>query len=135
MTPFTLLLQLSGLSQREAADFLGASPSSVDKWARGARTAPDGVLDELRDLIDRQVEAAGQALDLIEEKKMDRVEIGFPAGDDEARALGWPCVGAWKGMAARVVAESGLPTDLVPRGSTVATAAAARQFEGRLKHP
>lgn len=115
MTPFILLLQLSGLSQREAASFLKSSPSSVDKWARGVRTAPDGVLDEMRTLISKQSEAADEALDLLDQQHPDLVELGYPSDDREAQSLGWPCVGAWKGMAARVVAECQSPVSLIPR--------------------
>lgn len=127
MTPFALLLHLSGLSQREAAALLRVSSSSVDKMARGIRSTPPGVLAEMQRLTDRQQAAAVEALALIASSAADRIEIGHPTDDHEAQALGWPCVGAWRGMAARVVA--GAPDasrlDLVPRGSTPATAAAS----------
>lgn len=127
MTAFALLLQLSSLSQREAATLLGVSPSSVDKMARGIRSTPPGVLAEMQRLIDRQWTAAAEALALIAAGEADRIEISYPTDDHEAQSLGWPCVGAWRGMAARVVA--GAPNasrlDLVPRGSTPATAAAS----------
>ena len=58
------------------------------------------------------------------------IEIGYPADDHEARALGLPCVGAWRAMAARVVARLERPVVLVPRGSTPATAAAIQAREG-----
>ncbi|WP_321336540.1 helix-turn-helix transcriptional regulator [Breoghania sp.] len=109
MTPFSLLLQLSGMSQREAAAYLEASPSSVDKWARGRRNPPDGVLDALRDLIGHQQEAAENALDLITEKNPTRVSLDLPATDEAARRAGWHSVGAWSGMAARIVAECRRP--------------------------
>ncbi|WP_209015613.1 hypothetical protein, partial [Roseibium sp. RKSG952] len=65
----------------------------------------------MRDLIDRQAEAAEQALDVIDQRvqPQDEIEIGYPADDHEAQSLGWPCVGAWRGMAARVVAEAPCP--------------------------
>lgn len=122
MTPFALLLRLSGLSHREAAAFLGVSPSSIDKMARGVRSTPAGIIEDMRELIDRQ--AADATLDLIYDKVSDEIELGYPADDHEARTLGWPCVGAWTGWAARIVAEADVPVRLVPRGSTVVTAAA-----------
>lgn len=125
MTPFGLLLQISGLSQREAAHFLSASPSSIDKMARGARSCPDGIITEMRSLIERQEVAADEALRLIEDQPPPEIEIGYPADDHEAQSLGWPCVGAWRGMAARIVASVDVPVTLVPRGSTPATARAA----------
>jgi transcriptional regulator with XRE-family HTH domain len=130
MTPLTLLLSLSGLSQREAAEFLSVSASSVDKMSRGTRSTPPGIIDEMKLLIAAQDRAAAEALAEIKKIRRaknppDAIEIGYPADDHEARALGWPCVGAWCGMAARVVAGSSVQARLVPRGSTPATAAAA----------
>ena len=123
MTPFSILMNLAGLSQREAAAFLKVSPSSVDKMARGVRNAPDGVIDDLRDLIDKQETAADEALALIDEQDADEIELGYPTDDHEAQSLGWPCVGAWKAMAARVIAGCDCVVLLVPRGSTLSTAA------------
>lgn len=127
MTPFALLLQLSGLSQREAAELLGVAPASIDKMARGTRPTPAGVLRDLQGLVAMQQRTAGEALDRIEAADDAAIEIGYPADDHEARALGWPCVGAWRGMAARVIAAVRDPARVAifPRGSTPATAAAA----------
>lgn len=125
MTPFALLLQASGLSQREAAAFLGISPAMIDKMSRGTRATPAGVMEEMRALIARQAEEADEALDMIDRMGASQVEIGYPSDDHEAQALGWPCVGAWRAMAARIVAEAGRPVILAPRGSTVGAAKAA----------
>ena len=124
MTPFALLLELAGLSQREACEFLKISPSSVDKMRRGLRAAPPGVIGHLRGLIYKQERVARETLAIVCKGAPDRIEIGFPADDHEARSLGWPCVGAWSAMAARVLAGMELTPRLVPRGSTPATAAA-----------
>lgn len=132
MTPFALLIQLAGLSQREAATFLNLSPSSVDKMARGARSTPPGVIDELRRLIGKQEEVAERALDLFEDQGAGRIELGFPSDSHEAQSLGWPCVGAWAAMAARVVAATDAGVALVPRGSTPASAAAIDAHEANL---
>jgi hypothetical protein len=127
VTPLALLLQLSGLSQREAAELLGVSPASIDKMARGTRPTPAGVLRDLQALVAMQQRAAGEALERIEAAGDAVVEIGYPADDHEAQALGWPCIGAWRGMAARVIAAVPDPGRIAifPRGSTPATAAAA----------
>lgn len=130
MTPFAVLCGLAGLSHREAGDFLGVRLDTVKSWSAGRnRTAP-GAVDELRALIARQTKAADEAVAHIARLSKshgtpDEIEIGFPADDHEARALGWPCVGAWAAMAARVLAASDAPIRLVPRGSTAGTAAAA----------
>jgi len=125
MTPFALLLQISGLSQREAANFLRISPAMVDKMSRGVRATPRGVLTELRGLIERQEKAADTALQIIEDSAPPEIDIGYPVDDREAQARGWPCVGAWRGMAARVVAAVDAPVLLVPAGAAVGTAAAS----------
>jgi hypothetical protein len=124
MTPFALLASLAGLSHREAGDFLSVRPDTVQSWAIGRRECPPGPLDELRGLIARQKKAADEALQLVVQNAPDEIELGFPAGDSEARDLGWPCVGAWGAMAARFIAACPARVRLVPRGSTPATAAA-----------
>lgn len=130
MTPIFALLTLSGLSQREAAAFLGVTLSSVDKMSRGIRGAPDGVIRDLSRLIQTQECMAERALDLIDEavksgKLSGPVELGFPSDDQEAQSLGLPTVSAWAAVAARVIAACEWPVQLVPRGSTPATARAA----------
>ena len=135
MTPFRLLLDLSGLSQREAAVFLNARPDTLDAWARGRRTAPIGVIEELAGLVIAQTHAAQNAVDSIQDLLKDandtaEIEIGYPVDDHEAEALGFPTPSAWGAMAARVVAEFPGQIRLVPRGSTAATAAAIDAGEG-----
>jgi hypothetical protein len=130
MNKFALLTHFSGLSLREAADFHHVRLDTVKSWSVGRRRAPAAVLDELRALIVRQEQGAAEALkqisELIDEHgEPDEIEIGYPADDHEAHSLGWPCVGAWRAMAARVVAKSPSAVKLVPRGSTPVTAAAA----------
>lgn len=125
MTSFGLLLELSGLSQGEVAAFLKSSPIDVGCWSRGDHIAPDDALERLRDLIADQAQAADEALDIIEQHRPDQIELGYPLNDDEARSIGWPCLAAWKAMAARFLAECPAPVILVPHGSTPATTAAA----------
>lgn len=140
MTPFALLLRLSGLSQKEAAELLKMSPSSVDKFSRGVMTPKRGVLRELRDLIDRQVESADRALSQIDDVidsqgEPDEIVLGYPADRHEAEILGWPNVGAWWGMAAHVVASSDLNIVFRPRGSDLATAGAIDAHEKTQRRP
>jgi hypothetical protein len=125
MTPYLLLMQACGLSQREAAELRNVRVDTVKSWCTGRNNAPQAAVDQLRDLYGRLVETAGNAVEAIEAMAGDSpVEIGYPADDHEARALGMPCVGAWRAMAAMVVAEMHCPVRLVPRGSTPSTAAA-----------
>lgn len=135
MTPAALLIQLAGLSHREAADFLRIRLDTVKSWhrAHGANGTSDGILSELRALIAQQERTAAQAIaqmaqmaDIARENGEDAEGVlGYPADDYEARSLGWPCVGAWRAMAARVIAAAPVRIILVPRGSTPETAAAA----------
>lgn len=129
MTPFALLCELAGLSHREAGEFLSVRLDTAKSWSAGRNPSPAGALDELKRLIGRQRQAAEAALAEIgraanREGPPDMIEIGYPADDAEAQGLGWPCVGAWRAMAARIVAESPLPVRLVARGATPASAAA-----------
>ena len=140
MTPFRLLLDLSGLSQREAAAFLDARPDTVVSWSSGRRTAPVGAVDEMAQLVEAQTQAAHNALEqiaqLIEgQDEGVKIEFGYPADDYEAQALGFPTPSAWGAMAARVVAKFPGRIRLVPRGSTPATAAAIEAHEGRAVSP
>lgn len=138
-TIFSAALRLCGLSLREAAEFLGTRLDTVKSWSSGRNQIPPGVMAELHALAARLDEAAAQAADLFveqaealpENEQPTAVELGIAADDHEARDLGYPCVGAQMAMAARV--WSLLPEDitvrLVPRGSTVATAAAADEHD------
>ena len=133
MTPVALLIGLAGLSHREAAEFLEVRLDTVQSWHRSARPnkASPGVIAELAALIAHQERAADAALQQIAEITESHgppqaIDLGYPADDHEAQALGFPCVGAWEAMAARVVARSPIRIELVPRGANAATAAAMK---------
>jgi hypothetical protein len=138
MTPYKLLLDLAGLSQREAAAFHGVRIDTVKSWSVGRNNAPSGALDELAVLIDRQIQAADQAAETVADQAADRgapetVEIGLAADDHEAQALGWPCAGAHHrvvALVAKALIAQGLEVAVAPRGSTALTAAAADAHEG-----
>lgn len=137
MTPFAALQSLCGLSNREAAEFLSTKESYVEKMRSGAKRAGREYLSSLQELWTGIETAAVDAAEELTQAgvlaRADSIEIGYPVDDHEARALGFPCVGAWRQMAARLIDELMLidedfdPTriTLVPRGSTLATAAAA----------
>lgn len=125
MTLYGLLLQACGLSQREAADFHRVRPDTVKSWSAGRNAAPDGALEELRKLYALITGAAERHLQVLDDLPAGaEIEIGYPADDHQAQTLGFPCVGAWRAMAALIVAELAGPVRLVPRGATPATAAA-----------
>ena len=138
-TPFTILVSLAGLSHREASEFLCVRLDTIRSWSSGRNRCPDGALDDLKKLILKQARTASEALDQISRLETshglpEAVELGEPLDDDDAQSIGWPCLGAWRGMAARVIAEApkGIVIAIVPRGSTPATAA-ARAFNPALK--
>lgn len=129
---FSAALTLCGLSHREAAAFLNVRPDTVKSWSAGRNPVPAGAMAELHRLSERMDEAAENVADLFDEHApAAAVEIGIASDDHEARSLGWPCVGAQMALAARVwsLLPEGVTLRLVPRGSTVATAAAADEHD------
>ena len=135
MNPYSILISYAGLSHREASEFNKVRLDTVKSWSSGRNRAPEGAIDELIDLVNLQDQMANSALLRIhalaaENGAPEFIELGYPADDYEAQTLGWPCVGAWRAMAARVIAKSTHPVQLVPRGSTPATAAAIEAREG-----
>ncbi len=133
---FRILIDTAGLSLSQASHFLDAREDSVMSWSSGRRGTPDGVIDELLDLVTRQRLAAQHGADTIIKKIKKHglsaaVEIGISADDHEAQSLGWPTVsvhGAVIGMMlSSLPAHIARRAVIVPRGSTAATAKAADQ--------
>lgn len=105
---------------------LDVRPDTMKAWCAGKNPTPPGILAELRALHARIERAAAEALATLSEAPPDAViELGHAADDHEAQSLGWPGLGAQLAMLGIVVARLGRPARLVPRGSTIATAAAA----------
>lgn len=127
MTPIALLIQRCGLSHREAAAFLGASVTTVNSWATGRRLPPRRAIEALRELYARIEHVADETVRLFNDlgDEPEEIEIGIASDDAEAQSLGWPCVGAQAASIGIAVARLDVPVRVVPRGSTVATAAAA----------
>jgi hypothetical protein len=124
-TLYGLLLQACGLSHREAAALHGVRLDTINSWSSGRRETPAGVIADLRALYRSIAGAAANHAETLREAPDDcAIELGYPAHDHEALALGFPSIGAWRAMAAIVVAQTDRPMILVPRGSTPATAAA-----------
>lgn len=134
MNELRLAMAACGLSQREAAALLDVRLDTVGKAMIGRGRVPPGWLAELRALHQRQSHAAEQAYQLWRDAGEPReIELGIASDDYEAQQppLGWPCVGAQ--MAVMRLLWERLPADvrliLVPRGSTIATAAAVDAHE------
>lgn len=136
-TLFSLLVQVCGLSHREAAELLKVRHDTVKSWSAGRNRTPDAVLEELVALAARIEKAATEALAQIEAAAVQHgvpaeIELGIASDDAEAQSIGWPCVGAQSACLALVVARGmkrGYRFRVTPRGSTVATAAAADAHE------
>lgn len=82
---FKYALSACGLSQREAADFLGVSLDSVKGWAQERRPVPEGVWDMLSGLYARIENAANFAADHMAENGIDPrayQNIDADQGDD-----------------------------------------------------
>ena len=129
-TLYNILLVTTGLSQREASVFHGVRPDTVKSWSAGRNPAPDGAIDELADLITKMASAVDAALDAAEaqEQTAEAIELGLASDDHEAQSLGWPTASVHRVVIGRIAAElhySGRKVSVVPRGSTIATAAAS----------
>ena len=128
MTPYRLLLSRVGLSQADAATLHQVRLDTIKSWCTGRARAPVGVIAELRTLYARQKKAATEALRMIAERpEVSQIELGYAVDDQEAAGMGWPCAAAQWASLGMVVAACDRPVSLVPRGTTVATAAAADQ--------
>ncbi len=117
----------------EAAEFLDVRPDTAQSWWLGRRTCPNSVIDELIALSERQDVTAQEAASVVKaaverQGLPEDIELGLASDDHEAQSLGWPCAGAHAAVLRKTI--KALPPDLaslvriVPRGSTVATAAA-----------
>jgi hypothetical protein len=132
-TTFSLLSQICGLSHREAAQLLNVRLDTVKSWSTGRNRVPNAVLAELAELAARIETAATETLKQIADASEkhgppSEIELGIASDDAEAVSIGWPCVGAQSACLGLVLARGirkGYQFKVIPRGSTVATAAAA----------
>ena len=93
---YNLLREACGVSQAEAAEFVhGTRLDSVKSWCSDRPTAPQGVINDLQKLT-REIQNAGveYAALLKTKSKGDVYVIGLPADEQDARACGFPSVGA-----------------------------------------
>lgn len=71
MTTFKSALHVCGLSQQQAAHYLGVSLQSVKHWSSGRTQPPGGVWEMLADLFERVQDAADGAADSM---KLDGID-------------------------------------------------------------
>ena len=120
ITPFAVLAERCGLSQREAAEFLKVRIDTVKSWGAGRNIAKPEVLAELRGLY-AHIQAAAEELvqhvaGLLEQQwergiKQRAIVFGVAETDDVARAFGFPSLGPY--MAAIGLVLMRLPDDVV----------------------
>jgi DNA-binding transcriptional regulator YiaG len=118
-TPFALLAERCGLSQREAAEFLKVRLDTVKSWCAGRNVAKPAVLAELRGLY-ANIQAAADKLAQDNERLLEQqrergiqqrgIVFGLAETDDVARAYGFPSQGPY--MAAIGLAQLRLPNDV-----------------------
>jgi len=117
-TPFAVLAERCGLSQREAAEFLKVRIDTIKSWCAGRNVAKPAVLAELRVLY-ASIQAAADKLAhdnerLLEQQRKRGIEqrgivFGLAETDDVARAFGFPSQGPY--VAAIGLALVRLPDD------------------------
>jgi hypothetical protein len=108
---YNLLREACGISQAEAAEFVhGTRLDSVKSWCSDRRTAPQGVINDLQKLA-REIQntGAGFAAFLKMTNRGNVYLIGLPTDEQDARAHGFPSIGAQ--MRAIAIAVSLLPED------------------------
>ncbi|WP_457645336.1 helix-turn-helix domain-containing protein [Profundibacter sp.] len=85
MKTFKHALLACGLTQPEAAEYLGVSLGTVKKWGQGKASPPQGVWEMLADLFQRVQDAADgaadkMALDGIDQRAWSNIDADL--GDD-----------------------------------------------------
>ncbi len=114
-TAYALILNRCGLSHTAAAAYLDVRPDTVSSWSSGRNAAPPGVWEQLRALYHQIDRAAAEAVQSIGWGP-DVIELGLASTDEEARSLGWPCVGAHAAVLGLVAARCHHPCVIVPMG-------------------
>jgi hypothetical protein len=105
MTPYALLLEACGLGHRQASDLHLVSLDTVKSWSLGRNAAPPGAVAELRALATHIEHHALTLISDIRGTGQRAVILQYPLDDATAKAWGFPCVGAWRAMMRRVVAQ------------------------------
>ena len=139
---YDCLLKATGMDSIDAAKFHGGDEDVIYMWVSGDEEPSQHEIDKISDLICRMAISVSEVLDHIIDQMEehgsgpDVLELGLASDDQEAGVLGWPNKSAHKmllGMTAAQMSEIGIKVSIVPRGSTVPSAAAADAFEQGLE--
>lgn len=114
-----VLLQRCGLSQTDAAAYLGKDARTVRRWISGDFVIPMESWDKLTELCSHQDRVAREGIEKLKELVADHgdpedVTIGLSRTDEEAQAQGYPCVGAHVAVLRRFVEWSPEGLTIVP---------------------
>lgn len=135
MTPFSAYIAASGLSYAEAGAILGATKETVRDWARGKSRTPADALAWAHELVGAMLSKADTLADVYEQLAEQHgpppvIEIAGSTDDYEAQSNGFVNLNHERATIGLAVAQLPLGTvKLVPRGSTLATAAAEAQHK------
>lgn len=75
MTTFEAAIAICGLSDVEAAEFLGVSPGVIAEWKSDATAPPHDIWGRLADLYARIEDAADTTAEALEPNEMDGPEL------------------------------------------------------------
>ena len=139
---YQCILASTGMSVADAATFHEVSDDQIIEWIGGSEDPPDEVMDAISQLVCRMAESVGEVVDHVLDKAEqimeephafpDVLELGLASDDAEAQTLGWPNANAHRtviGMTAAQISDMGIRVSVVPRGSTVTSAAAADAYD------
>jgi hypothetical protein len=104
-----LLIELCGLSQREAAVYLKVSHDTVRSWSSGRNTTPDQAVERMRELYKSITVWADKTLAKIEKVPADVMVIRLPipeTDEDVIQRYKLPFLSAYLKVAALVCANS-----------------------------
>lgn len=137
--PFAAYIQGLGLTQSEAAKFLGARPDTISSWCVGRRTPAPGAIAALHGLAARQVMIAGSLCAAYAEAVQAAngappEYVAMPDLDDAGAAeMDMPSAGAYRAIIRRLWEMLPVGTDLRlvdAGGKAVAAARRLREFAG-----
>ncbi len=135
MTPFAAYLATSNVTYEQAAHHFGLPVTTIEDWASGRSKAPDEATEWAHQLIVGMLTKANTLTAAYEDLKANygepgEIEIGISTDDHEAQLNGF--MSKTHERATMGLALAQLPTGvikLVPRGSTLGTAAAEAQHK------
>jgi hypothetical protein len=101
-----LMLYRCGLSQTDAANYLGKDARVVRRWISGEYEMPSENWRSLSDLCDQMDKAARNKIEEIKgiaARFPGPVRVNIARTDAEAQQLGYPCAGAMLAVVMRVM--------------------------------